>query len=189
MKPVDDLAGESAIIKILDLLGEDRNRDGLLDTPSRVVKSWKELFAGYKMDPKEILSRQFEEAKADEIIILKNIEMYSTCEHHMLPFFGKASVGYIPGNGKVVGLSKLARVVECFARRLQNQERITRQVAEAIAETLQARAVGVVIEADHFCMRARGVGKQNSVMVTSCMLGRFREDPDARSEFLRLIGR
>jgi GTP cyclohydrolase I len=185
----DDLVAQHCVRKLIEHIGEDCKREGLKDTPKRVVKSYKELFAGYSMDPAKVLSTTFTEPGADEIVICRGIEMYSTCEHHLQPFFGKASVGYIPSEGKVVGLSKLARVVEVFSRRLQNQERITKQVAEAIWEHLKPLAVGVVIEAEHFCMRARGVNKQNSVMVTSCMMGVFREDRGARSEFLRLIGK
>jgi GTP cyclohydrolase IA len=180
---------ESSISRILEYIGEDPHREGLIATPKRVVKSWSHLFSGYAVDPQMVLKTQFTEAGADEVIICKNIEMYSTCEHHMLPFYGKASVGYIPRDGRIVGLSKLARIVEVFSRRLQNQERITRQVAEAIQQALNPVGVAVVIEADHFCMRARGVEKQNSKMVTSCMLGAFRDEPEARAEFLRLIER
>ena len=180
---------EALVRGLIENIGDDPTREGLLDTPARVVKSYAELFGGYKMDPTAILSRQFHEEGSDEMVICRDIEMYSTCEHHMLPFFGRASVGYVPKAGKIVGLSKLARVVDCFSRRLQNQERITRQVADAIHQALDPVGVAVVIEAEHFCMRARGVAKQNSFMVTSAMLGIFRDDASARAEFMRLIKR
>lgn len=178
---------EALIGSIITLIGDDPSREGLLDTPKRVLKSFDSLFSGYKINPLSVLQTQFSEKDADGLVICKNIEMYSTCEHHLLPFFGKASVGYIPRDGRIVGLSKLARVIEVFSRRLQNQERITNQVAQAIQDALGPIGVGVVIEAEHFCMRARGVNKQNSSMVTSAMLGVFRTDAAARGEFLRLI--
>lgn len=171
---------------VLTSIGEDATREGLLDTPKRVVKSWKELFGGYKMDYKKILSTTFSGEGYDEIVLLDNIELYSTCEHHMLPFFGKAHVAYIPGE-RVVGLSKLARLVECFSRRLQIQERLTTQIADALQEILQPKAVAVVIQAKHFCMVSRGVGKQNSTMTTSCVKGLFKDDEKARMELLKLI--
>lgn len=174
---------------LLEVIGDDPTREGLLDTPKRVLKSYTSLFSGYAIDPQSVLTTQFNEEGSEGIIICKDIEMYSTCEHHMLPFFGKASVGYIPKDGRIVGLSKLARIVEVYARRLQNQERITLQVTHAIQKALDPLAVGVVIEAEHFCMRARGVNKQNSKMITSSVLGLFKTDQSARDEFLRLIGR
>lgn len=185
----EELIATHSVRQILKYLGEDDKREGLRDTPKRVVKSYKELFSGYGIDPLSVLKTQFTEQGCDQIVICKDIELYSTCEHHMLPFFGKASIGYLPNKGRIVGLSKLARVVEVYSRRLQNQERITSQVAHAIKLALNARAVGVVIEAEHFCMRARGVNKQNSSMVTSCMLGKFKTSPLARGEFLGLIGK
>lgn len=181
------MSAENIIKEMLTHLGEDQSREGLLDTPKRVVKSWKELFSGYSKDYKKELGTIFNEPGADSIVICKDIEMYSTCEHHMLPFFGKCTIGYIPKDGRIVGLSKLARVTEVFSRRLQNQERITQQIANAILEVIDPVAVGVIIKAEHFCMRARGVNKQNSHMVTSVMLGAFRDDVSARAEFLRLI--
>jgi GTP cyclohydrolase I len=180
---------EHLITELIGVIGDNPMREGLVETPKRVIKSYKELFAGYAMEPSKILSTQFHETGSDEIIVCKDIEMFSTCEHHMLPFFGRASVGYIPRDGIIVGLSKLARIVECFSRRLQNQERITSQIADSIDIMLNPIAVGVVVEAEHFCMRARGVSKQNSKMVTSKMKGQFRDSPEARSEFLRLCGR
>jgi GTP cyclohydrolase I len=171
---------------ILQLIGEDPAREGLLETPERVVRSWDKLYGGYRMDPAEILRRRFCQ-KCDEMVLLKDIEFYSTCEHHMLPFFGKAHVAYLPDGGRVVGVSKLARLVECFARRLQIQERLTNQVASAITEHLQPLGVGVVVQAQHMCMTSRGVEKQNSIMVTSSLQGVFREDEKARREFLGFI--
>lgn len=167
-------------------IGEDPNREGLLDTPKRVVKSWKELYSGYKLDPKEILSTCFEDGACDEMVILKDIEFCSMCEHHVLPFRGTAHVAYIP-SGKVVGLSKLARLVDCFAKRLQIQEKMTQQIAKSIEEVLQPKGVAVVVEAHHQCMSCRGVGKNSTTMITSSMLGVFREKVEARTEFLSLI--
>lgn len=178
---------EHKIVKaFLEAIGENPNREGLLDTPKRVVKSWAELYKGYKLDPKEILSTVFEDGSCDEMVILKNIEFQSMCEHHVLPFKGKAHIAYLP-KGKVVGLSKLARLVDCFAKRLQIQEKMTQQISGAISEHLQPNGVAVVIEAHHQCMSCRGVGKQNSTMITSSMLGIFKENHMARGEFLALI--
>lgn len=177
---------ESIVKEFLLAIGEDPTREGLLDTPKRVAKSWKELYAGYSQDPKEILSTVFEDGACDEMVILKDIEFNSMCEHHTLPFIGKAHVAYIP-NKKVVGLSKLARLVDCFAKRLQIQEKLTQQVANAIQENLNPKGVAVVIEAHHQCMSCRGVGKKNTTMITSSMLGAFREEQAARAEFLSLV--
>ena len=179
--------GKTLVQGILYAIGEDPRREGLQDTPSRVVKSWKTIFGGYDMDPREILARQFSSDKYDQMIVLRDIEMFSTCEHHMLPFYGKAHVAYLP-NGHVVGLSKLARLVECFARRLQIQERLTQQIADAIMEHTGAKGVGVMIEAQHMCMVARGVNKQNSVMMTSALRGSFLEER-VKDEFLTLVKR
>jgi len=175
---------EQNIKDIISAIGDDPYREGLIDTPSRVVKSWKELYSGYNQSPEEILKRTFDADGYDQLIILKDIEFYSTCEHHMLPFFGKAYIGYIP-NSRVVGISKLARLVDCFARRLQIQERLTKQIAEAINEHLNPLGVAVLIEAKHLCMISRGVSKQNSVMVTSELIGCMRNQ-EARNEFLKL---
>lgn len=175
-----------AVIDILIAIGEDPEREGLKDTPKRVVKSWGELYAGYKQDPAEILSTVFEDGACDEMVILKGIEFSSMCEHHMLPFIGVAHVGYLP-KGKVVGLSKLARLVDCFAKRLQIQEKMTQQIAKAIQTHLNPKGVGVVIEAHHQCMSCRGVKKQGTTMVTSAMLGKFRARSEVRAEFLSLI--
>lgn len=186
---IKEKISHALVYGMLGQIGEDPQREGLVDTPKRVVKSWNELFAGYKMDAGKVLGTVFNEQGSNELVICKDIEFFSTCEHHMLPFFGRAHVGYIPAEGKIVGLSKLARVVEVYSRRLQNQERITKQVADAIMTHLKPVGAAVVIEAEHFCMRARGVNKQNSKMVTSCMLGVFMDDKSARTEFLRLIGK
>lgn len=179
---------ESLIRDMLAAIGDDPKREGLLDTPRRVVKSWKELYGGYIQDPKEILSRTFatEGYKVDELILCRGIEMFSTCEHHLLPFYGLAHVGYIPSN-RVVGLSKLARLVDCFARRLQIQEKLTNQIADAIQECLSPKGVAVVIQAKHHCMCSRGVAKQNSEMVTSALRGVFKTKQAARQEFMSLI--
>jgi GTP cyclohydrolase I len=178
-----DLAATEAVTTILRFIGEDPSRDGLADTPERVLRAWREMTSGYGDDPAEILARTFDET-SDEMVVLRNISFHSTCEHHLLPFYGEVSVGYLPG--KVVGISKLARLVDCFARRLQIQERLTRQIAESIEEHLDARGVGVIVRAHHLCMGCRGVRQQNTEMVTSSMLGTLRSDPMARAEFLRL---
>ena len=176
---------EDAVVRLLEYIGEDPKREGLADTPGRIIRSYAQLYGGYGQDSTEILSRSFASDDYDEMIVLKDIDFFSTCEHHMLPFFGRARVGYISGkDGRVVGISKLARLVDCFARRLQIQERMTKQIAKAIQETLNPIGVGVVVEAQHLCMKARGVEKQNSTMVTSCLLGVFRDKPEARQEFL-----
>jgi len=177
------------IIQILKAIGDDPGREGLKDTPYRVVKSWKELFEGYKQNPKEILSAVFEDGMnvmTDEIVMCKNIPFFSMCEHHMLPFSGVAHIGYLPSK-KVVGLSKLARLVDCFGRRLQIQEKMTSQIADSLMENLQPQGVGVIIEAQHLCMQCRGVKKTGSVMVTSAMRGKFKSQSATRSEFLSLI--
>lgn len=177
---------QSIVRSFLLAIGENPDREGLKDTPKRVVKSWKELYGGYKKRPGEILSTVFEDGSCDEMVILKDIEFTSTCEHHTLPFIGKAHVAYLPA-GKVVGLSKLARLVDCFAKRLQIQEKLTQQIAHAIQKHLEPRGVAVVIAAHHQCMSCRGVGKKNTTMVTSSMLGAFRDDPAVRAEFLSLV--
>jgi len=171
--------------RVLEYIGEEPDREGLLETPDRVVRSWEQLYGGYGKDPKAIL-KVFEEDTSDEMVVLKDIEFYSTCEHHMIPFFGKAHIAYIP-NGKVVGISKLARLLEVFARRLQIQERLCQQVTKVLMEELGAKGAACVLEAQHLCMLARGVEKQNSVMVTSSTVGAFRDDPATRAEFMNLI--
>lgn len=171
---------------LLLAIGEDPNREGLRDTPSRVVKSWEEIYAGYHVNLEEIFSTMFEDGACDEMVILKDIDFSSTCEHHLLPFLGKAHVGYIP-HGRVIGVSKLARLVDAFAKRLQIQEKMTEQISYAIEQHLKPLGVAVVIEAHHQCMSCRGVNKPNAVLITSSMLGEFREDPIVRQEFLSLI--
>ena len=171
---------------LLNEIGEDVNRDGLKDTPERAAKSFAYLTKGYKDDLDKVVNNAVFESDNDEMIIVKDIEMYSLCEHHLIPFFGKCHVGYLP-NGKILGLSKIARIVDVFARRLQVQENLTKQIAETIRNYTDAKGVGVVIEAQHLCMMMRGVEKQNSVMKTSCMLGSFRKKISTRSEFLSLI--
>lgn len=170
----------------LDLLGEDSDREGLLKTPERVAKAMQFLTQGYQMDAKAILNSAKFHEEVSEMVIVKDIELYSMCEHHMLPFFGKAHIAYIP-NGWITGLSKIARVVDVYSRRLQVQERLTTQILNAIKETLNPMGVAVVIEASHLCMMMRGVQKQNSVTTTSAFWGEFERN-ESRSEFIRLIG-
>ena len=187
----NDLVTESIasnVHDILNKLGEDPEREGLLKTPERVAKAYQFLTHGYHMDPQEILMGALFEEDYREMILVKDIELYSLCEHHMLPFFGKAHVAYIP-NGKIVGLSKIPRVVDVFARRLQVQERLTMQIKDAINDVLEPQGVAVVIEAAHMCMAMRGVQKQNSQTTTSSMSGIFLEEQATREEFMRLINR
>ena len=185
-KPTREEA-EAAIRTLLRWAGDDPEREGLLDTPSRVVKAYDDWFSGYGEDPADYLKRTFEEVEGyDEMIVLRDIEFESHCEHHMAPIIGKAHVGYLP-DGKVVGISKLARVVETYARRLQVQEKMTAQIAQVIQDVLQPRGVGVVVIGAHECMTTRGVHKRGVSMVTSTMLGGFREDARTRAEFLRFI--
>lgn len=172
---------------VLELLGEDPDREGLLKTPERVAKSMQFLTQGYKTDPVAILKSAMFKENYKQIVLVKDIEMYSMCEHHLLPFYGKAHVAYIP-NGYITGLSKIARVVDAFARRLQVQERLTVQIRDCIQETLNPLGVAVVIEAAHMCMQIRGVQKQNSVTTTSAFTGTFLKDIRTREEFMRLIG-
>ena len=178
-------SSEELYREILSRLGEDPNRDGLLATPARVEKAMAFLTKGYDQDPTQILREAMFDVDYDEMVIVKDIEMFSLCEHHMLPFFGKVHVAYIP-KGKVIGLSKIARLVEVFARRLQVQERLTRQIADAIQDAIAPQGVGVVIEARHLCMMMRGIEKQHSSTVTSAMVGCFRQK-ETRSEFLSLV--
>ena len=171
---------------LLEGIGEDPDREGLQKTPERVDKALRFLTRGYSQNVTDLLNQALFTVSYDEMVIIKDIDVFSLCEHHLLPFHGKAHVAYLP-NGKVLGLSKVPRLVDMFARRLQVQERLTVQIAKAIEEAIQPRGVGVVIEAMHFCMMMRGVEKQNSVAVTSCMLGAFREQTETRQEFLTLI--
>ena len=175
-----------AVAQMLQELDPDPSREGLRDTPKRVEKAFRFYTAGYAQDPKKVIGDALFAAETDEMVLVKNIELYSLCEHHLAPFFGKAHVAYIP-SGKIVGLSKIARVVDLYARRLQVQERLTMQVAQALQDVLQPQGVGVVIEASHLCMMMRGVEKQNSSTITSCLLGSFRKDERTRAEFLKLV--
>jgi len=173
--------------QIIEKIGEDVNRPGLKDTPKRAAEAFRFLTGGYEQNVEEIVNNAIFESKASELVLVKNIELYSLCEHHLLPFIGKCHVGYIP-RGKVIGLSKIARIVDLFARRLQIQEELTRQIAETIEKYTEAIGVAVIIEAQHLCMMMRGVEKQNSVMTTSCVLGEFHEDASTRAEFFALVG-
>jgi len=178
---------QDQIRQILIQLGEDPDREGLLKTPERVARAYEEICAGYAMDPDSMVREALFQAEGKEMIVVNDIDFYSLCEHHMLPFFGKAHVAYIP-NEKIVGLSKIARVVEAYARRLQVQERMTAQIAHCLMRNLDALGVAVVLHAQHLCMMMRGIQKQNSYAVTSEMLGAFERNPKTRGEFLTLIG-
>ncbi|MEQ1886401.1 MAG: GTP cyclohydrolase I FolE [Bryobacteraceae bacterium] len=173
---------------VLDLLGEDPSREGLQKTPERYEKAMRYLTSGYHANIKDVVNDALFSVKCDEMVVVKNIEFFSMCEHHMLPFFGRVHVAYLPKD-KVIGLSKLPRIIDMFARRLQVQERMTQQIAEAIAEVVSPRGVGVLCEAQHFCMMMRGVEKQHSDTVTSTMLGGFRKNKATRDEFLALVRR
>jgi GTP cyclohydrolase I len=177
---------EESFLQLLQAIGEDPNREGLLRTPTRAARAFEFLTNGYRQSLDDVVNGAIFESDASEIILVKDIELYSMCEHHLLPFIGRAHVAYIP-NGKVIGLSKVARLVDVFARRLQIQENLTVQIADALMKTLRPAGVGVVVEAKHLCMMMRGVEKQNSVMKTSCLLGTFKEDARTRSEFLSLL--
>jgi GTP cyclohydrolase I len=178
---------EAAVRVLLRWAGDDPEREGLIDTPSRVVRSYQEFFAGYSVDPREILARTFSEVDGyDEMIVLKDIRFESYCEHHMVPIIGRAHVAYLPEH-RVVGISKLARLVDAFAKRLQIQEKMTVQIADTLNEVLQPKGVGVILEASHQCMSTRGVHKAGVAMVTSRMLGAFRTDPSTRREFLAIV--
>ena len=178
---------EAAVRTLIEWAGDDPDREGLLETPKRVAKAYRELFAGYETDPRAYLERTFDEVGGyDELVVLKDIRVVSFCEHHMLPFLGKAHVGYLPSN-RVVGISKLARVVQGFARRLQIQEKLTAEVAGAIQDILQPKGVGVVIVSEHSCMTMRGVNTPGSKLTTSHLLGEVRDDPRTRQEFFELV--
>ncbi len=172
--------------QLLEAVGEDPQREGLRETPKRAAAALSYLTSGYKLDLQSILNNAVFESGSDEMVIVRDIELFSLCEHHLLPFIGKAHVAYLP-NGRVIGLSKIPRIVDMYARRLQIQETMTRQIAEAVQEVTNARGVAVVIESKHLCMMMRGVSKQNSSMTTSVMLGTFRNDPRTRAEFLTLL--
>jgi GTP cyclohydrolase I len=178
---------EAAVRTLIEWAGDDPDREGLVDTPARVVRAYKELFSGYETDPRDYLQRTFDEVGGyDELVILKDIRVVSFCEHHMLPFLGKAHVGYLPRN-RVVGISKLARVVHGFARRLQIQEKLTADIAEAIHDILEPKGVGVVVVSEHSCMTMRGVNTPGSRLTTSHLLGEVRDDPRTRQEFFELV--
>jgi len=184
----DAESAREAVRTLLRWAGDDPSREGLVDTPDRVVRAFGEWFSGYDEDPVDVLSKTFEEVEGyDEMVVLRNIGFTSHCEHHMAPIIGRAHIGYLPAN-RVVGISKLARVVEVYARRLQIQEKMTAQIANAVNDTLKPIGVGVVIEASHGCMTTRGVNKSNSSLITSRMIGGFRDNPSTRREFLSAIG-
>ena len=177
---------ENLFKNLIEKIGEDTNRQGLIETPERAMKAFTFLTSGYNQNIENIINNAIFEAPSDDMIIIKDIEVYSLCEHHLLPFFGKCHVAYIP-NKKIIGISKIARIVDVFAKRLQIQENLTRQIADTIMKYTDASGVGVVIDAKHLCMMMRGVEKQNSIMKTSCMLGDFRNDFNTRNEFINLI--
>ncbi len=175
----------AAVRTLIRYLGDDPEREGLLETPDRVIRSYKEIFQGYQQDPKEILEKRFS-TRSHEMVVLSNIELYSTCEHHMIPFVGACHIAYLPKD-QVVGISKLARLMEVFSRRLQIQEELTYQIAQALCDFVQPRGVAVMIEAKHMCMSCRGVGKQHSSMITTCTLGEFESNPSLKNDFFHLI--
>ncbi len=182
----NQIAFEDAVTKILELIGEDPQREGLLKTPHRVAKAFAFMTEGYHQDPKAILSKALFQSSNDEMVLVRDIEFYSMCEHHLLPIIGRAHIAYIP-NGKVVGLSKIPRIVNVFARRLQIQEQMTEQIADAISETICPKGVAVVLQARHMCMEMRGVEKINSATVSSALRGLFKSDERTRNEFYTLI--
>lgn len=185
---VDETKIQSIVTELLALLGEDPTREGLIKTPKRVEASLKFLTRGYRQDIEKILNGAIYEENYDEMVVVKDIDLFSLCEHHLLPFYGKAHVAYLP-NGKIIGLSKIPRVVDVFSRRLQVQERLTSQITDCLMQHLRPKGAAVVIEAFHLCMAMRGVEKKDSYCVTSSMLGTFRSDPRSRAEFLSLIGK
>jgi len=187
IKKMDIKKLEEVGIQFLKSLDDNPNREGLLDTPERFAAACKTLYSGYNKKPEDVM-RVFDDESYDEMIVVKDIEFYSTCEHHLIPFYGKAHIGYIP-NGKIAGLSKMPRIVEIFSRRLQNQERLTSQIAKAMDDLLKPKGVGVILEAKHLCMMARGVEKQNVVVTTSTLTGLFKNNINTRSEFLRHLER
>ena len=179
---------EKLFAQLLESIGEDTSREGLVNTPKRAAAAFKFLNGGYNQNLKDVLNGAIFQADTENMVIVKEIELYSLCEHHLLPFIGKCHVGYIP-HGKVLGLSKVARIVDMFARRLQIQERLTKEIADTINDAIKPKGVAVVVEAKHLCMMMRGVEKQNSIMTTSAMVGAFRNEINTRSEFLNLISR
>lgn len=184
---IDQEEAKAALRTILLYLGEDPDREGLLETPDRIVRSYEELFCGYKQDPKDILQKSFGIENYDQMVIIKSVPFVSFCEHHFLPFTGKCSIAYIPKGQRVVGLSKLARLVDIFAKRLQIQERMTLQIADALEQHIAPAGIAVVVEAVHQCMACRGVKKKGASMITSDMRGAFRSNESARAEFLNLV--
>jgi GTP cyclohydrolase I len=176
---------EESFRQIIEAIGDDPNREGLVRTPERAAKAFEFLTQGYRQNINDLINKAVFTSDTDEMVIIRNIEVYSLCEHHLLPFIGKCHVAYLPA-GKVLGISKIARIVDYFARRLQIQEVLTKQIADCVNDAIEGKGVGVVIEAQHMCMMMRGVEKQNSVMTTSCMLGHFRSQSETRNEFLRL---
>ena len=186
MSNIDKERLEKITKELLEIIGEDTNREGLLKTPKRVAKSWEFLSQGYKQDLDTIVNNAIFNESAKDMVIVKDIEFYSLCEHHLIPFYGKAHVGYIP-DGKIIGLSKIPRIIEFYARRLQVQERLTNQIATCIQDLLNPKGVAVIMEGRHFCMLMRGVQKQNSIASTSSMLGTFKDKSNTRNEFLKLV--
>jgi GTP cyclohydrolase IA len=183
---LEHVNSEQLIRELLRRIGEDPDREGLKETPTRIIRAWKELFSGYHQRAEDVLGTQFHAERYDEIVLLRDVEFYSTCEHHMLPFCGKAHVAYIPKD-KIVGLSKLARLVDVFASRLQVQERLTQQIASELQRVLKPKGVAVMMEASHQCMSCRGVRKQSGKTITSCLVGAFKENLASRTEFLSLV--
>tara|TARA_B100000700_G_scaffold177063_1_gene195733 strand:+ start:192 stop:767 length:576 start_codon:yes stop_codon:yes gene_type:complete len=186
MSNIDKKRLEKITKELLEIIGEDTNREGLLKTPKRVAKSWEFLSQGYNQNLDEIVNEAIFNESAKDMVIVKDIEFYSLCEHHLIPFYGKAHVGYIP-DGKIIGLSKIPRIIDFYARRLQVQERLTNQIATCIQDLLNPKGVAVIMEGRHFCMLMRGVQKQNSIASTSSMLGTFKEKSSTRNEFLKLV--
>lgn len=187
-RPLPDGQLEIAVRTLLEEIGEDPEREGLRDTPGRVRRMYAELTSGYQTDPDALINEACFEVEYDEMVVVRDIEFFSLCEHHLLPFYGRAHLGYLP-RGRVIGLSKIPRIVDMFARRLQVQERMTQQVATFLMERLEPKGVACVVEASHLCTMMRGVKKEQAKMVTSAMLGTFRRDGRTRNEFLKLIGR
>ena len=186
MSNIDKKRLEKITKELLEIIGEDTNREGLLKTPKRVAKSWEFLSQGYNQNLDEIVNEAIFNESAKDMVIVKDIEFYSLCEHHLIPFYGKAHVGYIP-DGKIIGLSKIPRIIDFYARRLQVQERLTNQIATCIQDLLNPKGVAVIMEGRHFCMLMRGVQKQNSIASTSSMLGTFKDKSNTRNEFLKLV--
>ncbi|OGG96441.1 MAG: GTP cyclohydrolase I FolE [Candidatus Lambdaproteobacteria bacterium RIFOXYD12_FULL_49_8] len=185
MNPVSAEEAKEAIKTLIRFIGDDPEREGLLETPERVIRAYEEIFKGYKLDPAEILEKKFS-THSGELVVLSNIELYSTCEHHMMPFIGKCHIGYLPKD-HVVGISKLARLMEIYSRRLQIQEEMTWQIAQALEHETQARGVAVLVEARHLCISSRGIGKQHSVMTTIATIGEFQENQNAKADFIHII--